>query len=99
MEKLTFLDLAERILKEEKKPLSPSEIWKIAVANGYDKQMEIKGKTPDSSLYTVIFFNTRDNPDTVFVKIGAPCSVSSEGADRCHEGYRESDHSRRRYRP
>jgi hypothetical protein len=70
MAKLTFLGLAEQILNEEKKPLSPSEIWKIAVAKGYDKQLETKGKTPDASLYSVIFTNTRDNPDTVFVKIG-----------------------------
>src|SRR5712692_8039833 len=70
MPKLTFLGLAQQILKEEKKPLSPSEIWKIAVAKGYDKQLETKGKTPDASLYSVIFTNARDNPDTVFVKIG-----------------------------
>src|SRR5260370_35213171 len=70
MMKLTFLELAAKILKEENKPLSPSEIWKIAVAKGYDKQLETKGKTPDASLYSVIFTNTRDNPDTVFVKIG-----------------------------
>src|SRR6266478_4839405 len=70
MAKLTFLALAEQILKEQKKPLSPSEIWKIAVAKGYDKQLETKGKTPDSSLYSVIFLNERDKTDTLFKKIG-----------------------------
>jgi hypothetical protein len=70
MPKLTFLGLAEQVLREENKPLSPNEIWKIAVAKGYDKQLESKGKTPDASLYSVIFVNTRDDPNTAFVKIG-----------------------------
>ncbi len=70
MAKLTFLGLAEKVLREENKPLSPSEIWKIAVGRGYDKQLESKGKTPDASLYSVVFVDTRDNPDTRFVKIG-----------------------------
>jgi hypothetical protein len=70
MAKLTFLALAEQILREERKPLSPSEIWKIAVAKGYDKRLESKGKTPDASLYSVIFTNTRDDPKSVFIKIG-----------------------------
>jgi hypothetical protein len=70
MAKLTFLALAQQILREEKKPLSPTEIWKIAVAKGLDKQLEIKGKTPDATLYSVIFTNTRGNQNTAFVKIG-----------------------------
>ncbi len=67
---LTFIGLAKKILTEEKRPLSPSEIWKIAVAKGYDKELETKGKTPAASLYSVIFTNTRDDPDTEFEKIG-----------------------------
>jgi hypothetical protein len=70
MPRLTSVGLAERILRKEKKPLSPSEMWKLAVANGYDKETDLKGKTPASSFYTVIFLDTRDNPNTPFVKIG-----------------------------
>ncbi len=33
---LTFLELAKKVLREEKRPLSPSEIWKVAVAKSYD---------------------------------------------------------------
>ena len=78
MAKLTFLALAEQILKEEKRPLSPSEIWKIAVAKGYDKQLESKGKTPSGSLYSVIFTNTRDNPDAVAPEKQVTASLEGE---------------------
>lgn len=70
MSKLTFLGLAERILREENKPLSPSEIWKTAVAKEYDKKVGGSGKTPEATLYAAIFNDTRDRPDTIFVKIG-----------------------------
>ena len=69
-EKLTFLALAEKLLREEKRPLSPAEMWKIAEAKGYNKNLETQGKTPWASLYTTVFLNTRDAADTIFYKIG-----------------------------
>lgn len=71
MPKLTFLDLANKVLTEEKRPLSPSEIWKIAAAKGYVSLLSSEGKTPASTLYAAIFTDARDNPDTIFVKVGA----------------------------
>ncbi len=38
-ELLTFLALAEKILREEKRPLSPAEIWNIAKNKGYAKDL------------------------------------------------------------
>lgn len=70
MVKLTFLSLAEKILREQGKPLSPAEIWKTAVSKGYDKEVETEGRTPAATLYSAIFTNTRDHPDTIFVKLG-----------------------------
>jgi len=70
MPKLTFLELAEKILREENKPLSPGEIWKTAVAKEYEKNLGGSGKTPWATLYAAIFNDTRDRPDTIFVKIG-----------------------------
>jgi hypothetical protein len=61
MPKLTFLGLAERILREENKPLSPSEIWKTAVAKESDKKVGGSGKTPEATLYAAIFNDTRGN--------------------------------------
>lgn len=36
---MTFLELAQSVLKEEKKPLTATEIWNLAVEKGYDKKL------------------------------------------------------------
>lgn len=65
---MTFLELAQSILKEEKKPLTATEIWNIAVEKGYDKKLNSEGKTPWSTLGAQIYVNSKDNPKTVFAK-------------------------------
>ncbi len=72
MKKMTFFELANKVLTDERRPLSPSEMWKIAVSKSYDKQLSSRGgKTPWSTLYSVVFLDQRDNPDTKFIKVGA----------------------------
>ncbi|MBL8050200.1 MAG: hypothetical protein JNM46_03180 [Anaerolineales bacterium] len=68
---ITFLEMAERVLEEEKQPLSASEIWFIAVNKGYDKILSSKGKTPWATLGALIYVDVRDNPSTEFVPLGA----------------------------
>jgi hypothetical protein len=68
MESLTFLELGKTILRAENRPLAPSEIWKIAVARGVDKRLATEGKTPAQTLYSAIFLDQRDNPNTEFIK-------------------------------
>ena len=108
-DKLTFLKLAEKILREEKRPLSPAEMWKIAQLKGYDKLLESKGKTPWSSLYTSVFENTRDHPETtIFYKIeGRPARYflkeleSTIKGDKLAKALQEPDgsvDSQRRYK-
>ena len=70
MPTLTYLGLAEKIIQEQKSPLSPSEIWKIAVSKAYDKELQSTGKTPEATLYSAIFSDARDNLATKFVKLG-----------------------------
>lgn len=67
---MTFLELAKRVIKEEKKVLSADEIWQIAKSKGYDKQLSTKGKTPWATLGAQLYVNVRDSKDTPFVKIG-----------------------------
>ncbi|MBI4325105.1 MAG: hypothetical protein HY674_07555 [Chloroflexi bacterium] len=71
MAKLTFLGLAEKILNEDKRPLSPAEMWKIAVAKEFVSLLDSEGKTPAVTLYSAIYTDARDNPDSIFIKIGA----------------------------
>lgn len=65
---MTFLELAERILKEENKPLTAVEIWNIASQKGYDKQLNSQGKTPWSTLGARIYVSVKDDSKSVFAK-------------------------------
>ncbi len=70
MEKLTFIELAKRILEEEKKPLSATDIWEIAKTKGYDMLLHSQGKTPWATLGAQIYCNVRDRKDSPFIKVG-----------------------------
>lgn len=68
MDKLTFVELGKKILREANRPLAPSEIWKIAVSQGDNSRLETTGKTPAQTLYSAIFLDARHNPNTDFVQ-------------------------------
>ena len=70
MEKLTYIELAKRILGEVKKPLSATEIWEVGKTKGYDKLLHSQGKTPWATLGAQLYCNVRDQRDTPFVKVG-----------------------------
>lgn len=59
--------MAQKVLEEEKLPLTVSEIWKIAVTKSYDKQVDSKGKTPWATLGALLYVDVRDNPNSVFL--------------------------------
>lgn len=65
---MTFLELAEKILKEEGRPMLANEIWSVAVGKGYDKQLNSSGKTPWATLGAQIYVNAKDNPRTPFAQ-------------------------------
>lgn len=65
---MTFLKLAELILKEEEKPLTSNEIWNLAIKKGYDKQLNSQGKTPWATLGAQIYVSSKDNPKSIFAK-------------------------------
>jgi hypothetical protein len=65
---MTFLELAEQVLKEEKRPLTATEIWTIAEAKGYDKKLNSVGKTPWATLGAQIYVTAKDNPKTLFAQ-------------------------------
>lgn len=50
MKHLTFVELAEKVVCEQQKPMMSDEIWKTAVEKGYDKLLLTKGKTPRATL-------------------------------------------------
>ncbi len=68
---MTFIELAQTVLGEAKRPLSPTEIWQTAVDKGYDKQLDSEGKTPWQTLYAQIYVSVRDNPKSPFQVTGS----------------------------
>ena len=67
---MTFLELAQKVLEEIKKPLTANEIWEFGVKKDYDKQLNSKGKTPWATLGARIYTDERDNSNTIFAVIG-----------------------------
>lgn len=70
MARFGFLDLARKILEEEKKALTSSEIWDIAKAKGYDKQINSQGLTPWNTISARIYTDIKNNPSSIFEQIG-----------------------------
>jgi hypothetical protein len=68
-QKLTFKELAKKVLEEEGKPLSAREIWKKAVEKGYDKLLESKGKTPWHTLGAQLYTDSK-NENSEFTRVG-----------------------------
>jgi len=69
MTTLTFLELARRVLAEKKEPLTAESIWQIARAEGYDKIVATKGKTPWKTIAAQLYVDIRDNSNSSFLKI------------------------------
>ncbi len=65
---MTFLELAEKVLREEKRALTSNEIWQLAIDLGFDKQLNSKGKTPWATLAAQMYVNAKDNPDSPFAQ-------------------------------
>ena len=66
---MNFIDFIEKIIKEENKPLTPSEIWAIGVQKGYDRQLNSTGKTPWETIGARLYVDIRDNPNSIFIKL------------------------------
>lgn len=66
---MNFLQFAEKIIKEEGKPLTPNEIWEIGAQKGYDKQINSTGKTPWQTIGARIYVDIKDNQESIFIKL------------------------------
>jgi hypothetical protein len=67
----TFLQLAQKVIEDEKHPLTANEIWEIAQSKGYEKALGTKGKTPWATLGALLYVDVRDNPNSLFVATGS----------------------------
>lgn len=69
MGQLTFIDLAKKVLEEEKTPMTVEQMWENIQKKGYDNYIKSKGKTPWRSIGARIYVDMRDNPYSVFIKM------------------------------
>jgi hypothetical protein len=67
---MTFIEFAERVLKESQIPMKTGEIWAYGVGKGYDKQINSSGKTPWATLAAQVYVNVKDNPNSPFEAVG-----------------------------
>jgi hypothetical protein len=65
---MTFLELAEKVLSEQKRPLSANEIWDLAIDKGYDTILNSEGKTPWATLGALLYVNVKDKPNSPFAQ-------------------------------
>jgi len=65
---MTFTELAEKVLTEEKAPLTANEIWVLATEKGYDKELNSEGQTPWASLGARLYVSVKDDPKSPFAQ-------------------------------
>ena len=68
METITFLEFAERVLKDEERPLTADEIWKIGKEKGLDILLGTQGKTPWASLGARLYVEVRDHKEGIIAQ-------------------------------
>jgi len=66
VEKITYKKIAELVLENAKKPLTPLEIWEAAKQIGLFDKLGTVGKTPWLTISAQIYVDIRDNPKSVF---------------------------------
>jgi hypothetical protein len=62
-------NVAEKIIRDAQKPLSPVEIWEIAEPQGYKDKLGLTGRTIPSTIGAQIYTDIKDNPNSIFLKI------------------------------
>ena len=65
-----FLQFAKKVLEKSEAPLIYQDIWKKGLEFGIEKEIDTTGKTPWQTLGARLFVEVRDNPDSLFVKVG-----------------------------
>jgi hypothetical protein len=68
--KLTFLQLAQKVLHENTAPMSSDEIWEYAEEKNYIADLNSSGKTPSATLGARLYVSIKESENTIFSAIG-----------------------------
>jgi len=69
--KYTFMNLVADVLIKENRPLTVTEIWEYAEKNKISDKVKSTGKTPWDTIGSNLHVDTRDNPNSLFVKVSS----------------------------
>src|SRR5688572_27608755 len=69
-QRISFLELAERVLEQEGKPLTVGEIWELAKQKSIASLLKSSGKTPEASLGARLYTEVK-KPSSRFVSVGS----------------------------
>jgi hypothetical protein len=69
-EKISFFDLAKRVLEKVDKPMTAGEIWQYAEQSGMTSLLQSTGKTPEASLGARLYTDVQKSTSE-FVKLGS----------------------------
>ncbi len=67
---MTFLEIAEAVLKQATQPLTQRQIWDEAIALGLSNRIKSVGKTPWATLGAQLYVDLKNNASTKFLKSG-----------------------------
>ena len=67
---MNFLEYAEKVLTFSNEPMTFQDIWQKGVELKLNESLSSTGKTPWQSLGARLFVDVRDNPASLFVKLG-----------------------------
>jgi hypothetical protein len=70
VDRISFIELARRVIESERKPMTTGEIWQSAQRTGLDALLNTSGKTPEASLGARLYTEVQ-KPNSPFVKIGS----------------------------
>lgn len=59
VEKISFVELAKRVVEKVGKPMTAGEIWEYAQQTGLASLLNSTGKTPEASLGALLYTNVQ----------------------------------------
>lgn len=68
--KISFFELAKRVLEDVGKPMTAGEIWQYAQQSGITTLLQSTGKTPEASLGARLYTDVQ-KPSSAFIKVGS----------------------------
>jgi hypothetical protein len=68
---MTYIEIAKKVLRQKKEPLSYMDLWRYAENEGIVDKEGIQGKTPWNTMSAIISTDIKNNNNSIFTKNGS----------------------------